>query len=55
MQINNFIFYRKRSQEKAEFFLDTVLAGLPILVLPKERAEGGNFIGWWRQKHSDQG
>ncbi len=29
-----YILYRKRSQEKAEFFLDTVLAGLPILILP---------------------
>lgn len=29
-----YILYRKRSQKKAEFFLDTVLAGLPILVLP---------------------
>ena len=24
-------------------------------VLQKARAEGGNFIGWWRQKHSGQG
>jgi len=31
-----YILYRKRSQEKAEFFLDTVLAGLPILVLPND-------------------
>lgn len=29
-----YILYRKRSQEKAEFFLDTVLLGLPIVVLP---------------------
>jgi len=29
-----YILYRKRSPEKAEFFLDTVLPGLPILALP---------------------
>jgi uncharacterized protein len=28
-----YILYRKRSQEKAEFFLDTVLPGLSITVL----------------------
>jgi len=29
-----YILYRKRSPEKAEFFLDTILPGLPILALP---------------------
>jgi len=29
-----YILYRKRGREKAAFFLDTVLIGLPILKLP---------------------
>jgi len=29
-----YILHRKRNREKAEFFLDTVLPGLPIAVLP---------------------
>ena len=29
-----YILYRKRDREKADFFLDTVLVGLPIRVLP---------------------
>ncbi len=29
-----YILYRSRGQEKAAFFLDTILPGLPIMVLP---------------------
>jgi predicted nucleic acid-binding protein len=29
-----YILYRKRGREKAEYFLDIILAGLPIAVLP---------------------
>ncbi len=29
-----YILYRKRNRDKADFFLDTILAGLPIRVLP---------------------
>jgi ribonuclease VapC len=31
-----YILYRKRGQEKAEYFLDTILAGLPIDMVPND-------------------
>ena len=29
-----YILFRKRGPEKAEYFLDTILAGLPVVTLP---------------------
>ena len=31
-----YILYRKRGHEQAEYFLDTVLAGLPISMIPND-------------------